>query len=39
MNELGNDEGDTVKTLAGAARRRLEIIDDGVIDLIQIARD
>ena len=39
MNELGSDDGDTVKTLAGAARERLEIIDDTVIDLIQIARD
>ena len=39
MNELDSDDGDTVKTLAGAARERLKIIDDGVIDLIQIARD
>jgi|GEM_PF-3820227 len=37
MNEFGCDDGDTVQTLAGAARERLEIIDDAVIDLIQIA--
>jgi hypothetical protein len=39
MNELGSDDGDTVKTLAEAARERLEIIDDGVHDLIQAARN
>jgi hypothetical protein len=39
MNELGHDEGDTVKTLAGAARKRLEVISEGVTDLVQMARE
>jgi hypothetical protein len=39
MNELGRDDGETILTLAGAARERLEIIDDAVIDLIQVVRE
>ena len=39
MSELGRDDGETVMTLADAARERLEIIDDGVTDLVQAARD
>lgn len=38
MNELGRDDGETILTLAGAARERLEIIDDAVIDLVQVER-
>jgi hypothetical protein len=38
MNELGRDDGETILTLAGAARERLEIIDDAIVDLIQVER-
>jgi hypothetical protein len=36
---MGRDDGETVMTLADAARKRLEIIDDGMIDLVQAKRD
>ena len=39
MCEHGRDDGETIYTLARRAREQLEIIDDGVIDLIQLTRD
>lgn len=39
MCEHGRDDGETIYTLAGRARKQLEFIDDKVTDLVQIARD
>jgi hypothetical protein len=39
MCEHGRDDGETIYTLAKAARQRLEFIDDKVTDLIQLTRD
>jgi microcystin degradation protein MlrC len=37
MRELGRDDADAVLTLAEAARERLRLIDDGCLDLVQVA--